>query len=98
MSAGRGTLGPQLDDDAIALLVLAVFLVGPLIAMLAGAGDGIATWLADHGVLTRAGVLIEFAAGIGLDPPRIAVAAGVLLAIIAWAVHLVQRRGADRSG
>lgn len=95
MRGGRGTPGPQLDDDAIALLVVAVFFGGPLIAMLAGAGDGIAAWLTEHGLLTRDGVLIELAAGAGLDLARIAVVAGVVLALIAWAVRIAQRRRAD---
>ena len=95
MSAGRGTPGPRMDDDAIALLVLAVFLGGPLIAMLAGAGDGIATWLTEHRVLTRNGVLVELAGGAGLDLARLAIAAGVLLALLAWAVRIVQRRRVD---
>lgn len=94
MSAGRGTPGPQMSDDAIALVVLAVFFGGPILAMLTGAGDGVATWLTEHGVLTRDGVLVELAAGAGLDLARLAIAAGVLLALVAWAVNVVHRRRA----
>lgn len=99
MSAGRGAPGPHLDDDAIALLAMTAFFGGPLIAMLAGAGAGIANWLTEHGILTRQAVVIELAAGAGLDIARLAIATGILLALVAWAVHIVKRRRAgDRNG
>lgn len=93
----RGGPAPQVSDDVLALFVVAVLFGAPILAMLSGAGDGIATWLVEHHVLTRDDVLLTFAASAGLDLGRIVIAVGVLLGLLAWAVHAAQqRRSVDR--
>jgi hypothetical protein len=93
-TTGRGGSGPQMGDEAIALLVVAVVVAGPIMAMLSGAGDGVATWLVAHRVLTRDDVLVPLAAEAGFDLARLVVGVGVLLGLLAWAVRVVQRRRA----
>lgn len=92
--AGRGGPAPQVSDDVLALLVVGVIFGAPVVAMLSGAGNGIATWLVARGVLTHNDVLVTLAAGAGFDLARLVIVAGLLLGLLAWAVRVIQRRRA----
>lgn len=74
--------GPGRHDDYELWEVILLPLLGAaaLLWLLASLTD-IAGWLADHGILTRTDILIPIAAGAGLDLPRTAVLAAILIVL-----------------
>lgn len=97
MSMGGTT---QQGDDEFVVFVAAIVALAALVGSLGLWWDKATGWLTSHGVLVRPVqdplVVIVGTGGAGLDSPRLAVLAGVVLAFVGWGVSAVRRRLAAR--
>ena len=83
-------------DDEFVLVVVAAVAAAALVGSVGVLWLAGVDWLLEHGVLVSAAAIpvlsVPGCAGAGLDGPRLAVAAGLLLALAAWVGSAIRRR------
>lgn len=87
------------DDDLIALLIFGTLGFGAAVAAAATWWTKTVAWLLEYQVLVAAAtqptVALPGSAGAGLDVPRLALTAAVLLVLVAGVVSAVRRKVAE---
>jgi hypothetical protein len=77
-----GKFGPGRQDDyELWSMILVPIVIGGGLLWLWSSWPQVARWLADHQVLTRTEVLIPLGGGTGLDIPRAALLAAILISL-----------------
>lgn len=94
VSAQQNSSAP--DDDLFIAFLVAVALIATGVISATRMFAPVETWMLTHGILVAgpAAILHWGTPAVGLDLPRLAIVAALVLAFVAAVVHVVRRRGA----